>query len=404
VSLVTVILGALAFIQIALLWGSFLSTTWIEEHVVTSISWLNPPIDTLVRSMDLGSIVGVFASVDHNVAVAVLALTTVIVPCLTMVMQPMNIMERHNAVLLDLTFEGKSWVDCFTRFGFLLVFCLLLLDIALSHIQLDLTETQIIVYNCMDPGFTSFVLGLTLAMIVATMLRICRVTPLPILVEEQDHVEDHQYMRVLEEEAGEEGRAEMERSFVQRHCKFWSKDLFVFECVLLSIFCFVAAFVLPLAQVTYSGVAADFLAENKLRIHLGQLSHELAKGTSPNWVVALCRILVVLQVIVCPVLATIVAITSWFGNGTSRIWLQCIYPAVNGLTLSVAAFLIFPALESLGRFLLNEDTSGLCQKFEVITGESCLIMKGVAESGTWCLLAHAIALEAFILLTLRKAH
>lgn len=405
VSFVTMLAGSMIMIQIGLLWGSFLSTSWLQVHVVaTQISWLTPPVNTMLKNLDLGEMVNIFVQTKQTAAVAVLAMTTILVPCLTMITQPLTILERHSAVLLNQDYEAKSMVNFWIRFGFLAVFCVIILDICISHVQINWIDSQVMVQNRIGPGLLSYSVGLSIAMAVAMVLRLAYVKviaePTPTVVE----AVEEGYMRVLEEEEDNEDASPNEDTNVgevaeQRQPQptsscYCSYRLMIFECAVLSLIFGVASFLLPLFFVSYEGFAAAFLSDTKVKIGLIDLV-QVEQGNS-TWTAFFFQIVVVLQVICFPVLAIIIATITAFG--THKRWLGAIHPGINGLTLCAAILIIIPSLEPVGNYVLNEQTSGLCNSSDVATDDSCLTMVGSIGIGTWCFLAHAIFLELFVLL------
>ena len=403
VSFITILVGSLTLIQVALLWGSFLSPSWLQVHVVVTHIFFTPPLDTLVQTLDLGSMVTMFVSAGQTIAVGLLAITTVILPCCSMIAQPLTVMERHSAVILGLGFQAKSILNKFFRFGFLVVFLVLVLDICISFIELTLVDTQIAVQNRMGSGLLFYTIGMTMAVVVAKILTLSSVKE---PTTATTPAEESYYMRVLEEE--EEEHANIEETAEEPHhdeladlhssggacCSY---RLIMFESAVLSVILGIAAWALPLFRVRYQGAAADFLPQTTLEVGLTDLLN-VAQGPGH----AIFQGTVLTQLFVFPSLAFLLA-TGVCCFGLKKQWLSGIHPAVNGITVCVAIIIIIPALQSLGGEMLDDQTSGLCSKFQDMTGESCLAMVGSIEAGTWCLMGHAVALETFILLTLWRA-
>jgi hypothetical protein len=407
VSFVTILSGSLIIIQIGLLWGSFLSSSWLQIHLVaTQISWLTPTLDTMLKNLDLGEMMNVFCQTQDKASVAILAMTTILVPCLAMIAQPLTILERHSAVLLNQTYEAKSMVNYWIRFGFLVTFCVIVFDLCSSYVQINWEDSQVMVQNRVGPGLLAYTIGLTIAVSVAMMLRLSHVKEEALVVSVGPAVEEFEqgYMRVLEEEAEatstspeEEDPTEDEimlhlESTPARCCSY---RLLIFEAAVLSISFGIVSFFLPLFHVSYEGVAAAFLPQTQLDVTLLDLVQ--VERDSPGWIAFFLQAIIVLQVICFPFLTVVVASITAFGTSSKR-WLAAVHPGANGSTLCAAILIIVPALESLGNYVLKEQTSGLCNGAADDTDDSCLTMIGSIGIGTWCFLAHVVCLEVFVLL------
>lgn len=399
VSFLTVLLGSLATIQIGLLWGSLLSPSWLQVHLLVTHIFVTPPLVTLLQNLDLGSMVSAFVSSGQTSAVALLAVTTIIIPCCAMIALPMTVLERHAAIVLGKAHEPKSMINIFIRFGFLVVYIVLILDFALSFIELTLVETKAEVQTRMGSGLVCYTIGMTMAVVSAKLMAIaavsCPSTAGPIDAMEQG------YMRVLEEEEEEEEQEVVRANTIvapEPESACWCPyRLLLFESAVISIILWIAAFACPLFKVTYQGAASNFMSQTTLNVHLADLV-QTPKGASH----AMLQATVVTQLFVFPTLALVVAIgISFFG--LKKRWLSGIHPAVNSISICAAILIMIPTLQTLGVEMLNEQMSGICSEFHDLTGESCLTMVGTVEAGTWCLVGHAVALETFILLTLGRS-
>ena len=396
VSFFTVLLGSLATIQVGLLWGSFLSPSWLQVHLLAAHAFLTPPMDTLLQNLDLGSMISAFISSGQASAVALLAVTTVIIPCCAMIALPMSVLERHAAVVLGTAYEPKSMFNLFIRFGFLVVYIVLILDFALSFIELTLLETKADVQTRMGAGLVSYTIGMTMAVVSAKLMAVAAVS-CPSTEGSIDTIE-HGYMRVLEEEEEEEEMVRGNSVVVPgTESACWCPyRLLLFESAVISIILWIAAFACPLFKVTYQGAASNLMSQTTLNVNLADLM-QTPQGAAH----AMLQATVVTQLFVFPILALVVAIgISFFG--LKRRWLSGIHPAVNSISICAAILIMVPSLQTLGVEMLNEQTSGICGEFHDLTGESCLVMIGTVEAGTWCLVGHAVALETFILLTLGR--
>lgn len=402
VSFLTVLLGSLTIFLIGLLWGSFLSPSWLEVHLLVTHVFFTPPLDTVLQILDLGSMVSTFVSTGQTSAVVLLAVTTVMIPCCTMIALPMTVLDRHTAVVLGTTYEAKSAISPFIRFGFLIVYIVLILDFVLSAIELTLVETKAEVQTRMGGGLVCYTIGMTMAIVCAKLLAIATVSR-PSTAGPVEPMEGG-YMRVLEEEddelGGEASLRETERNSVlsptpESVCGC-SNKLLLFESAVLSIIFWIAAFALPLFKVTYQGAVSSVLSQTTLEVRLANLV-QTPQGAAHS----ILQATVLTQLFAFPLMALAFGIGICF-FGFKKRWLAGVHPAVNSFSMCAAVLIIIPILQSLGVEILNEHTSGICSEFHELTGESCLIMVGSVEAGTWCLVGHAVALETFILLSLRR--
>lgn len=398
ISFVTIVAGALTLIQTGLLWGSFLSTSWVQTHLIVQ-PWLSAtPLDTVLQVLDLGTIVNAFVSTDHIFEIAMFAIATILIPCHAMIWQPMTILERHSAVVSGQAYKPGS--NHVIRFSFLVIFAILLVDTSVAGVQLSLVDTKISVQNEFGPGMWAYTIGCCIAVLVAIVLRLSSVKErsLIIIPTSQDDMEDG-YMRVLEEESSVALLETEERAspHLEPHtteetptcCFCCSSRLVLFESALLSIAFGIAACVLPLYSVSYEGVAADWMPKTNMTI--GVKDFLMANDVLPMIALA--------QVIVLPVLTFLAAMASClFGGLVIQQWLAALHTGANGGTLCAAILIMIPSLQSLGDFLL--DQQAFCASVQVVTGDSCISLSGSIGPGTWCLLVHAICLEVFVQTTL----
>lgn len=399
VSFLTVLIGSLTIIQAGLLWASFLSTSWLQIHVVVTHLVFGPNLDTVVRNLDLGSMVSMLVSIGQTMAVGLLAVTTIVIPCYAMIAQPMTVLERHAAILSGGTFQTKSTIMNFVRFGFLIVYVVLIIDLSTSFIELTLVDSKIAVQNRMGSGLVFYMVGMTMMVISAKLLSVATVSEIPIVGSMEEG-----YMRVLEEELEESGEETTNMQELHVIDALNSGDLcgcsyrlIMFESAVISIILAIAAFALPLFHIRYQGVASDFLSQTTLEVHIADLvqipqgsAHAILQGT------------IMSQLFVFPSIALFLAAGVGL-FGFKKQWLSGVRPAVNGITVCAAIVFVVPALQSFGMEMLGGQVSGFCSEVENLTGESCLTMVGTIGAGTWCLVGHAIALETLIALTLWRA-
>mmetsp|Transcript_26367 Transcript_26367/g.39947 ORF Transcript_26367/g.39947 Transcript_26367/m.39947 type:complete len:470 (+) Transcript_26367:150-1559(+) len=398
ISFITIFVTSLVIIYAVLLWASFLSTEWIKEHLYVNVSFL-PPVDILVCSMDLGSLISVFQSTSNSLVVLTFAITTVAIPCLNVVIQPLMIIGRHHAFLSGTSYTAKSFVNNLTRFGFLIVYSFIIFDISTSAVVVSWENTKIDVATEIGNGFLTFTISLTIVLVTIMTLQLCPVYDTWNLTDQViDQSNVNQYMRILEEEeietTGENSQDEVAVPSPERPSLPAYYNLAMFEAALISLLSFVAALAMPLADITYGGISAGLLNKTTYSISLA----EIAMGKTTGSTTLLGQGLFIAQIFLSPAFALLMAVYCWFGS--HKRWLRAIHPFVNGTTFVVAILMVVPALQSITESILNCDISGLslCQQIKAATGEPCISIHGSIGAGTWCLLSHALSLEIFILL------
>mmetsp|Transcript_7799 Transcript_7799/g.10152 ORF Transcript_7799/g.10152 Transcript_7799/m.10152 type:complete len:304 (+) Transcript_7799:1-912(+) len=186
-----------------------------------------------------------------------------------------------------------------------------------------------------------------------------------------------------------------------KNIKLWQIVL-AWEFGLLAILLWIPSVTLPLFQVTYTGFASSFMPSTTNTVYFLQIPkliwlNGIAANTSMVWIL-LCTITSVIHVMLVPLVVLYYCVTAWW-NPRSVKWLHCLHPNANTLSFAGGIILLVQSLESVGTFLVS-DTYGVCQKFDDLLGETCLNLSGQVGMGAWSCLGQALALEAFILLTL----
>jgi hypothetical protein len=200
----------------------------------------------------------------------------------------------------------------------------------------------------------------------------------------------------------------------------------------------VTSLTLPLFQFNYSGLLAassslssDLMTitqqqqqQQEINVYLWQIPGWLWTSSSistPTWMLIVTIGGFVLYVFILPLLVLSCGVAAWIVPSSSsrrsttkasslyyyRNWLCCLAPTANSITFAVAVITIVPSLQPLMEYMLDQqDAFGLCRKVKKLiptAGDAspCLMVHGKVLLGTWSLLAHALALELFVVLTLR---
>jgi hypothetical protein len=186
------------------------------------------------------------------------------------------------------------------------------------------------------------------------------------------------------------------------------KKVVLFEVGIIATLFWLPALFLPLFQLDFGGLVSDFMAEVAFSVRFWELPAVLWQrgiaGGTPRWMSIALGTVLVSFVYVLPILATVLAIGTWRTKSTESVFcrnvLKCIHPCLCGIVFALSLLLAVPAFEPVGDYLLDEETSGLCKKFQLITDDTCLTITGKPDLGLWFLLAQSISLEIFVILTI----
>jgi hypothetical protein len=352
------------------------------------------------------------------------------------------------------TWSARELFEVTFRFTFLLLFVLSLLDLS-TAIELHWTDTVLDVRSRALGGLASYVTAMASAIGVIFVLRFqqgtrCSFTtttttstgsegdlrqkrqaatirspppqafqhpwrldgPSMSVLEEAPEPGPHVYRRIPDASSTPELIEENTSSTMTptRPSKLsFGKKVLVFQVGLLTTVLWIPSLYLPLFRVSYGGLAREFMAVSSLKVFLWQIptllwTQGVLAGT-PIWILLGVGFVVMTVVIALPVVATCLGISTWLGETRlsyrSRSWLYCIHPALCGLVFCVALIATVPALQPLGNLLLDEDGTGICDKFQKVVGEPCLNLTGRLLSGAWFFLVQSIVLEMFVVMTLQ---
>lgn len=408
-SLTVVVSATLTLLQCCLVWASYLSDSWSDTHLLTSVDWqrkyfpfLNNYTDSIIQTIDLGSILSILRASQDYVLLAVVVVTSVGIPCLSIMTNSMAVTRQYYK-----TFTGPSHFDLALRFSFVIIFLMVLLDLA-SSFTIEWTDTAFRVQNCMRGSLFCYLVGMTAAVGVVAVLRFSHATS-------KASIQQLQHARIPPAAAfrhpwpvesyndSDDALEEPERRQSSWYpCFTWQLGLATGVMLLPS-------FSLPLLSVSYQGLAAEFMSNTEREIYLWQLPQLLWTPCNDNkWMLVVSQVILVFQTVIHPLAALLcgtamLRATSTHAKDSFRKRLSCLHPMVNGVTLALTILLFTPALETMTSYLLNqEDSSGLCAKLNNTVGEPCLAITGTILPGSWFFLVQSILLEVFIILTLSK--
>ena len=463
-SLATLGAGSLCLLQTGLVWGSFLSSSWFDTHLIISIDWqkqyfpfLNDAVDQLLHSTTLASLLSTFMGAEQHVASLVLIISSILIPCLCMILCPVWTVSDHKARLTTRQQQPQPQpqqtnsaqtpriiFESLLRFSLLAYFLLALLDVGTSSIEIVSNDTKFSITNQTRGGLVAYALGMSCALGVIVILRSTRrrVTeyiPAPVSSEENyrpslprpppnqafqlpwhlsaNENSQEQQRPLLADDDEFQGQVEtmqIQQGGLESQDISFCKKAVLFEFGIVATLFWLPALFLPLFQLNYGGLVSDFMAEVSFSIKLWELpavlwQRGIAAGT-PKWMLLSLGLVLIMFVYILPMLATILSICTWRMKSTAgtfcRSTLHTIHPCLVGIVFALALLFAIPSFEPIGEYLLDEGTSGLCKKFHIVTNDTCLTISGKPDLGLWFLIGQSIVLEIFVILTLcwKKIH
>jgi hypothetical protein len=373
VSYFSLIGGSLILLEWGCLWASFLSCSWASLHLAVTVDWqerflpgLDDLTDTVLQSFSLTEIIQLANSLESKTILFVVGVTSLLVPCCSMILQPLAIIEAHQVFFGNIPLIlHERWFDLLLRAGFFVFYLLLILDITVTGVQLHFTETVIRLYNEIQLGLTSYVLGLMAASGVAIVLRWGQPAT--------SHVSNR---------------------------SSWIHQSFVFESALLAVILMAMTLVTPLFRIEYHGIGVEFMKEREIVVHFKDLVSILSSQKSQSLMRQLCGGFLLTQVLILPILLWAFTVAYWCGIKSMKSILRVLHVIVNPLIFALSLLVVLPQLEGISRILFDEQTSVLCSRFTDLLEDDCLRVSGKAHWGSWALLGHAISLEVFVLLSI----
>ena len=189
---------------------------------------------------------------------------------------------------------------------------------------------------------------------------------------------------------------------------FWKRAV-VYEVGAVSLLLWFPALFLPLFHLSYDGIISDFMTQDSLTVKFWEFPAVLwqrcdAAGTE-LWIMATLGSVLIGSVYVSPVLATILCIATWTiedrdANAFCHRVLGIVQPTLCGVVFVLSVYLAVPAFESISEIAIDQGSNGICEKFSIITSDTCLRIYGHRGLGFPFLLAQSLCLEVFVVLTL----
>jgi hypothetical protein len=381
-SIITVVAGTFSLLQIGLVWGSFLSSSWCDTYLRVSLPLLNDyTTDTFIESITLASILSKLNGAEKHGTFLLLLLTSLAMPCLCMLLGPTWTMGDHNDRLLLLQQQQqrrpqfcmapRAIFELWMRFSFLIVFLLMIVDIGISSIQLvGQQDTNINILNASRGGLVCYTLGMCCALMSMLVLRVARKDLEPIELpsngggnnnnnnsssspirfppkrafqlpwlrtssrDDADLLQEQNEPLLQEDELLEPTTpAEMEAMQMeipissttstssQQELSFCQK-IILYEVGGLAIFLWFPALYLPLLRLSFSGLASEFMEQVLMEVRFWELPAILwqhgVAAGTCHWILFSLGGAVIGLVYLLPILATVMCVFTWMSRRAGR--------------------------------------------------------------------------------------
>lgn len=479
---VTIVAGTSSLWFFGFVWASFVSDSWADTVLAIDLTIPFLPKQVIpLLSTGLASILQQFSETGQIGSAVLLWVTSLMIPCLLMVASPAWIMGSFQISLYVKSSKFREWLELSIRWAWTVVFVMAFTALAYHYIVLTWTDSVIAVHTKMNAGLVSFAVGITFAALTIVilrlqtsgyahasndmrvqdttvdtfmfatsspaiefprlgeshsdpnleidneeeapmMMRILEEAPTPIVAHAQNNIRQ----RIHDAPLASETAARNNTQAVHPSPPSFFQMLFVFQTGLLSILLWIPSLLFPAIRFEFNGVAAELMKDKTQIVCLYEVPFRLYQDNlaaeTPSWIIAAIGIVLFIPTILCPVIATVLGLATWFlspdkgrnlprkfwSRSVCRLWLYAIHPAVGSVTLALALFVAVHVAGPWSKYLLNGGNSssdgvnrGLCSTFSSVTGELCLTLTGNLMQGAWFFAAQSVLLEVFIVFTLR---
>jgi len=453
--------ASLCFLHAGLVWASFLSSAWFETYLRFTVDWQDENVMfsqtkyQLLRTSTLSSLLSGFLDADLNGAAVALLLTSLILPCISIILTSGWTISDHKerAILRGNTSTTASSLPivrariCFEwmlRLSFAVVFSLSILDVATGSIDLIGNGSDLRIVNRTSNGLVCYTTGMFLSLIVIGVLRWGRTkTSLSASItsnnSSNDRIESNArsstmhappshafqlpWTRSMDSEAASTMADQVEpllprdepdtpQLIRQAPNAFASlplwKQIVLYEAALGATVLLIPALFLPLFTLDFGGLASEFIEETTITFYFWKfpiLLHSAGYlAETKHWMVLTQGSIFLNLVYIIPLKATVLAIGTWrFGPKMSKHCYRILYilqPCLCSLIFCLSVVVVVNAFHPLAERLLSNKTAGICDKFHLITDDTCLTIDGEPQIGAWFLLAQSLSLEILVVLTM----
>lgn len=449
-SFITILAGTLLTLQWGFVWGAYFSNSWMDSHLQIFIGWqekflpwLDKHTDVVLQQMSVFTLSDNLRDDKEYGSLVGIWICSVILPCIFLIVGPIWILTDCTSPPKRRTMAlgqplSRAWLELTIRLSWLVLFIHLFLNVAITGIELQWEDTDLQVHNRLKGPFVSYLLGCTCALITVVVLRMpylehvrllsypeqpklhqpaprqMAVTPdptppqathappanafqLPWLRstdENDDEVDARQPL--LEQRSPPPSQSS---STTKR--KSW-QTVVIFQLGLLSLLLWGPALALAQFRVLYAGIIMDLVKNPAFNVYVWELPSIIwntgVRAETPLWILILTATLMGLFVVLLPLLAQGVAMMTWINHGPGK-WrdvLTLLHPTLCGIPFAAALIVTVPSFIDIGEDIDDD----ICVRIEHVVRNQCLISGGVLQWGAWFLLAQAVCLEAFVVLTL----
>ena len=380
-TIITLAAGTLCFLQICLVWASFLSNAWFDTHLKITVGRSSQQqlqftsemlqnfefsTDQTLQKTTLASLLSMLLGADQGWPAMILVLTCLISPCLCMVLypswtvgdyqeaiQPSHRSSRRIAAHADLLgFNPRILGELFlVRICFLAFFLLAILDVGTSSLALENNHSEFLVTNRTRGGVVCYTLGMACALGVVVLLRIASQSayhPSPTMGNTSDVSSPHYTRQERPIAPPDQAFQELHRPLlldddleqtesgvspgsqprtstgVDLQFPFW-KRLIVYEMGILTTVLWIPALFLPLFRITFGGLVASFMEEVSFEVPFYQLPSVLLQrgiaARTDRWMLLSLGIVLLSLVYIFPLFATATAVAAWRSPTDSKaVW------------------------------------------------------------------------------------
>jgi len=394
-----------------------------------------------IQSTTLASILSALNGADQHVVFLVLILTSLLIPCLCMILCPTWVHSDHNDRMLlqhadlgpNLDFRTPRMVfEFLARFSTLGLFALMVLDIGTSSITLSTPDTEVFLYNTTRTGLVAYALGVTCALGVFVVLRVASyqsglrllyvgrtttdgrgIPPLRAFRLPWQARGSVQNVGTDEDQneplLGQDGSHRNNSGPSKRCCGMKDvRSFMLYQLGLVSCIAWLPALFLPMYEVSYGGLASEYMKDVSFEVAFWEFPAYIwgraADAGSQTYMTMILGFVLVSTVYILPLVATGLAVGMWTMDAdyskVCRIVLSCIHPVLCGVVFALSVFTGSSGFEPVTDYLLAQEPSGICSQFRAVTDEPCLSIIGQPLLGAWFVLFQSVMLEVFVITSL----
>jgi hypothetical protein len=449
----TIVAGTLVCLQWGFLWGAYFSQSWMDSHLQIYLAWQRKFIPVLDTHTDVVIVKTSVFTLAHSLeedksyfSLAGLWFCSVILPCVFMIVCPIWILTdytvppRPGVVGNASTNNGlyRAGLELTIRLSWLVIFIMLTLNVAISGIQIGWDDTDLQVQNELKGPFVCYLVGSACALLAVVVLKMPYLEHIKLLRYTTEKPIQHnnipseslpdppppQALRappanafqlpwLVSSSSNEDGTDQAEPLLgitsnqpPQSASLMPYQSVVAFQLGILALLLWIPALALAQFRVLYDGLIVDLVKVKAFNVYIWQLPllvwNTGVKAGTEKWLLIFSFSIIFIFVLIIPLIAHAVAAMAWTVRkeqirATLTDILKLLQPAMCQIPFAAGVLVTVGSFIDIGA---NID-EGICVKIESFVQNQCMISGGVILSGCWFLLAQAIALEAFVFVTLR---